>query len=291
MIVKISPTTLHLILLLETIQGFFQSSISLPSSAICKNPKTPAIRTHGHVLQLSNRPKSSQIRQGFQQHGGDINPAYCSLSYDEIIQLIKKRSKARRARNFELADEILKQLNDNRVYLNDKEKLWRADGDTFDVVRYQEISSYKKSSQSRPISSREEDYINQKLRERTMAKLVKDYDTADDILDELRFIKNVVVDDNSMTWKVTEPFKTEYTYGGRRLSNIPDEVVQKIERLVRKRSEAKDKKDFVMADNILDELEDVHGVRVDDSKKAWFFLPKFGEDLNAERKSRGGGGG
>jgi hypothetical protein len=194
------------------------------------------------------------------------------------MDLIVRRTKARRARNFKLADEILKTLHQNNVFLHDEKKLWRADGDTFDIKGYQGME-YKKSSQSRPISSREEEYVNQKLRERSRAKLDRDFDTADDILDELRFIKNVVVDDDSLTWKVTEPIKTEYTYGGRRLNNVPNEELQKIEQLIKERSEAKSRKDFEVSDDILDELKVIHGVRVDDSKKAWFFLPRYDDEM------------
>jgi len=162
--------------------------------------------------------------------------------------------------------------------LDDNKKLWRADGKTFGKMEYP-VLEYTKSKQSRPISLEDEDYVKQKLRERSRAKLKGDFDTSDDILDELRFLKNVVVDDESLTWKVTEPFKTEYTYGGKRLQNIRQEEIQKIERMVKERSEAKDRKDFFTADSILNELELEHRVRVDDVKKAWYFLSKNGEDM------------
>eukprot|EP00557_Chaetoceros_sp_GSL56_P009356 CAMPEP_0176488096 /NCGR_PEP_ID=MMETSP0200_2-20121128/6522_1 /TAXON_ID=947934 /ORGANISM="Chaetoceros sp., Strain GSL56" /LENGTH=332 /DNA_ID=CAMNT_0017885047 /DNA_START=381 /DNA_END=1379 /DNA_ORIENTATION=+ len=194
------------------------------------------------------------------------------------MDLIRRRTKARRARNFKLADEILNTLHENNVFLDDQNKLWRADGDAFDINGYQKME-YRKSAQSRPISSREEEYVNQKLRERSKAKLSRDFDTADDILDELRFLKNVVVDDDSLTWRVAEPIKTQYTYGGRRLNNVREEELQTIEKLIKERSEAKSRKDFDVADDILDELNVLHGVRVDDSKREWFFLPRHGEEM------------
>eukprot|EP00979_Chaetoceros_neogracilis_P007360 scaffold1542_cov251-Chaetoceros_neogracile.AAC.1 len=248
---------------------------------------TPALHTKTNPTSLmassspSDQPRPKQKTQpphvGFQQHGGPINHDYCRLTNDQILKKMQQRNKARRARNFELADEILANLNQNSVYLHDKKKLWRADGEIFDIKGY-ETMEYSKSIQSKPISSREEEYVNQKLRERSNAKLSRDFSTADDILDELKFIKNVVVDDSSLTWKVTEPFKTAYTYGGKRLNNVAEEEIQKIDGMIRDRAKAKEQKDYKLADDIVEDLKVSYGVRVDDSKKSWFFLPKFDDD-------------
>ena len=233
--------------------------------------------TRDFRLHMAKGNNNGQQQRGFQQYGEEINQTYCALSRDRIIQMIRERSKARRGRDFETADQILKTLQINRVFLDDKKKLWRADGEDFDRHGY-ENAEYTKSSNSRPISPREEEYVNQKLKERSNAKLMKNYDLADDILDELRFLKNVVVDDTKKTWSVSEPFKAEYSYGGRRLNNIPDEEIQKIERLIRERATAKTNKDYKIADEILEELKVVYGIRVDDSRKSWFFLPKFDDE-------------
>ncbi|GFH43619.1 hypothetical protein CTEN210_00092 [Chaetoceros tenuissimus] len=239
--------------------------------------------TRDFMLPMA-KGNNRQQQRGFQQYGEEINQTYCALSRDRIIQMIRERSQARRRRDFETADQILKTLQINRVFIDDKKKLWRADGEDFDRHGYKN-AEYTKSSSSRPISPREEEYVNQKLKERSNAKLMKNYDLADDILDELRFLKNVVVDDTKNTWSVTEPFKAEYSYGGRRLNNIPDEEIQKIERLIRERATAKTNKDYKIADEILEELKVVYGVRVDDSRKSWFFLPKF-DDENEQFSDR-----
>lgn len=81
-------------------------------------------------------------------------------------------------------------------------------------------------------------------------------------------------------------------YGGKRLNNISETEIAKIEELVKVRSIAKIKKDYNVADQILLKLEIDHGVRVDDTKKEWFFLPKFnnkgllGDDSISDRKQR-----
>ena len=205
----------------------------------------------------------------WKQFGDKIDPMLCPLSKSEIVSLITERNKARRSRNFELADSILKKLQYNNVYLDDKKKLWRADGESF-----HQVPQYRKDPNSKPISDREEAYVQIKVQERAEAKFARKFSVADDILDELRFLKNVVINDDTLTWRVTEAFKTVYEFGGKRLHNVPEETLRSIEQLIKERAEAKDNKDYNVADEILDTLQEDYGVRVDDAKKAWFFLPR-----------------
>ena len=214
-----------------------------------------------------------------------ISPG-CKLTAEDIEGLIKKRNKARRARNFALADKLLSDLKSHNVILDDKTKLWRADGEFFgDDTSSQ---AYRKAPSSKPISEKDEAYVCEKLEERAAAKQRKDYDVADDILDELRFLMNVAVDDKKMTWRVTDPFKTLYTYGGQRFQNIPKESLKKIEQLVRDRADEKKNKNYRRADEILEDLKIHFGVRVDDNKKAWYFIQKSKEEravLNKEKEN------
>ena len=208
----------------------------------------------------------------------------CKLTAEDIEGLIKKRNKARRARNFALADKLLSDLKSNNVILDDKKKLWRADGEFFgDDTSSQ---AYRKAPSSKHISDKDEAYVCKKLEERAAAKQKKDYDVADDILDELRFLMNVAVDDKKMTWRVTDPFKTLYTYGGQRFQNIPKESLKNIEQLVRDRADEKKKKNYRRADEILEDLKIHFGVRVDDNKKAWYFIQKSKEERAALNKEK-----
>ena len=205
--------------------------------------------------------------------------AECKLSAEDIEGLIKRRNKARRSRNYNLADKLLGELQSNNVVLDDKKKLWRADGELSgdDTSTH----AYRKAPNSKPISNEDEAYVCERLDERAAAKQRKDYDVADEILDELRFLMNVAVDDRKMTWRVTDPFKTLYTYGGQRFQNIPKESLKQIEQLVRDRADAKKKKNFRRADEILEDLKIHFGVRVDDNKKAWYFIQKSREERAA----------
>ena len=210
----------------------------------------------------------------------------CKLTVEDVEDLIRARNKARRSRNFNLADKLLGELTLNGVSLDDKKKLWRADGEQCDDAT---VETYRKEPNSKPISEEDEAHVCKKLEERSAAKQRKDYDVADEILDELRFLMNVAVDDKKKTWRVTDPFKTMYTYGGQRMQNVPKDSLRQIEQLVRDRSDAKKQKNFRRADEILEDLRIHFGVRVDDNKKAWYFLQKSKEERDAMKKDKVGG--
>ena len=59
---------------------------------------------------------------------------------------------------------------------------------------------------------------------------------------------------------------------------MPDDEIKKILNLINNCTKAKSKKNYCVADEILEELKVVCGLRIDDAKKAWFFLPKFDDD-------------
>ena len=251
------------------------------TSAFSSDRKVQHVGLPSFSTALSMAAGSSAWRQ--HPAASKISPG-CKLTAEDIEGLIKRRNKARRARNFALADKLLSDLKSNNVILDDKKKLWRADGEFFgDDTSSQ---AYRKAPSSKPISDNDEVYVCKKLEERAAAKQRKDYDVADDILDELRFLMNVAVDDKKMTWRVTDPFKTLYTYGGQRFQNIPKESLKNIEQLVRDRADEKKKKNYRRADEILEDLKIHFGVRVDDNKKAWYFIQKSKEERAALNKEK-----
>ena len=106
------------------------------------------------ALHKNNRPKQPSQKQqqgkGYQQIGGPIASDICTLSKDEILQLIRQRTKERRKQNFRNADSILLELKQHLVFVNDATKEWRADGQSF--VYYdeppQQSSQQQKSHQN-----------------------------------------------------------------------------------------------------------------------------------------------
>ena len=251
------------------------------------------LRVHkSHHVRPLNLASKGRSGVGYEQIG-KLDENVCTLSESEIVQLLKQRTKARRARDFQKADELLSNLKSHNVSVNDSTKQWRADGRYFvdfnnknDSLHVNDDtkSIYNRARKSRPLTDRDEEYIVRKLKERYMAKLNRDFDLADDILDELRFLKNVEVDDAKRTFCVVDPFKLEYTFGGKRINNIHPDILQQIELKVKKRADAKKQKNYELADTLLSDLTEKHGVRVDDAKKEWHFVMKKNNDLEPMKR-------
>ena len=235
-----------------------------------------------HFSQKRATMSTQKKRVGFQQIGGPIDTMQCQLSEEEIQTLLRERSKARRERNFQKSDAILQQLKLQYVFVDDKLKVWRADGlpivTSIDAGNEDNIStSYKKTRDSKFITEEDEAYVQQKVKDRILAKIRRDFHVADDIRDELRYLKNVEINDDERSWKVVDKDDVyyenlnEYQFGGKRMANISEEELDRISTLVKNRMDARKEKDFNTADAILRNLAVTHGVRVDDKKMLWHF--------------------
>lgn len=233
--------------------------------------------TQSMRMTASQRPVTSSLFEKGYKHVGDLND--CSLQLDEIKNLLTERTKARRARNFQKADNILKQLTDEGIFVDDKMKIYRIDGDSefhdstggsFSV----DTVSYTKAPNSRYIDEEEEEKIQIKLEQRAQSRLNRRFDEADEIRDELRYLYQAEINDQDLTWAVVSEdlfLKNEYTFGGKRIRNVPDEIFCRISDLLKQRVDARRRKDFSMADIILKDLTTMYGVRVDDKRKLWHF--------------------
>merc|ERR1712238_133528 len=134
--------------------------------------------------------------------------------------------------------------------------------------------SYTKAPNSRYIDEEEEEKIQIKLEQRAQSRLNRRFDEADEIRDELRYLYQAEINDQDLTWAVVSEdlfLKNEYTFGGKRIRNVPDEIFCRISDLLKQRVDARRRKDFPMADIILKDLTTMYGVRVDDKRKLWHF--------------------
>ena len=59
--------------------------------------------------------------------GGPIDTSVCGLSENEINNLIRTRMQCRSQRDYEGADKIRDELEQNGISINDDAKVWRAD--------------------------------------------------------------------------------------------------------------------------------------------------------------------
>jgi len=115
--------------------------------------------------------------------------------------------------------------------------------------------------------------IQTRIEDRSRAKLDRDFDKADDIRDELRFKHNIVIDDNSKLYNKIDPNANDegYSFGGKRMENVPEDQLLAIQKFISQRVQAKKKRDYDTADSILKKLELDYGVSVNDKKKRWHF--------------------
>lgn len=223
---------------------------------------------------------------GYVRVGGP-SPETCRYhdTEDEIVRLLKERSGARRARDFAKADAILRTLQSGGVAVDDTQKQWRVDGQSFwssdgsgssddsdDECQYERIND--SSTNNDLVPSEEDVAIRKKLAARVRAKKHRDFDMADDLRDELRFYHDVEVDDEKRVyWKSSTAALSSagYTFGGKRLTNVSDQEYETICDLVRERESRRRERSFERADGILARLARDHGVRVDDRRKLWHF--------------------
>jgi hypothetical protein len=137
-------------------------------------------------------------------------PSISALSKESIHKLISERLHCKLSRDFDRADEIKKQLNDANVQLDDRAKLWRADGRRFLTL---ENHDYSYAPDAGPIdSTMSKDEINNLIRERLMCKINREFEAADSIKADLEDA-GVFVDDANKLWRADGQ---SFYSGGRR---------------------------------------------------------------------------
>lgn len=210
----------------------------------------------------------------YHKAGGPIDPSICKLPEREIHILIRERMECKFDRNFEMADSIQRELLSYGVEVHDGYKEWRADGETwgtYDSFRAlnkgpREAKVYVRRGAGVGLSKEDVETIEQMVADRAEAKLAQDYDKADAIYAELGSKYNVNVDDRKGEWALRHEEYEMSSYS----SIVPDlEVIKTIGNKLADRIMARKNRDFDLADQIREELEDVYLVKIDDKKKEW----------------------
>lgn len=128
----------------------------------------------------------------YNRRGGGI------LSLDEVNLIqgkLTERSDAKKARNFDKADEIRSHLyNMYNVNVDDKSREWRVLCDD-----YVQTNSARGAKELTP---QEVSIVDSKIARRAVFKRDKEYKTADAIRDELEDTYSVLIDDKTKEWKV-----------------------------------------------------------------------------------------
>jgi cysteinyl-tRNA synthetase len=197
----------------------------LTSEGVTINDKTKEWRADGVLYSVGtgfsgspndkDRAGKSGSRRIFGVNGHDYNlapeagPPTTVLSEKEIHQLLAERLKFRVLRDFVNADRIKEELADQGVFVDDRNKLWRADGIEFENDGYLGKSrdfgprghDYTLAPDAGPNTGNlPENLIHELLKERLQAKMARDFVRADHIRGILKD-EGVYVDDGSRQWR------------------------------------------------------------------------------------------
>jgi len=210
-----------------------------------------------------------QMADKFSNRGYIKSQSSLDLSSEDeeyVQQQVDERSQAKKDRDFGTADDIrdfLQQKYD--VNVDDKLKLWSAGGVFTELgSRAQNPRGVYTRRGGGDLSEEDLETINNQLSERYQAKRDRDFDTADDIRDNLMKTFSIRIDDKSSEWHVDSD---EFACADR--GRLNDEDVAYVEEKLVERHGAKRDRYYEVADAIRDELRERFGIAIDDRTKEW----------------------
>ena len=240
----------------------------------------------GDVSKADGRPgrttgSRSDRNQPYQrsQYSQDLSGGISGSLIDKILQ---ERLKFKQQRDYDKADAIIEGLQTKyNVFVDDRLREWSVGGDFGEVHNAQrEMSTsirqrgYAKSQESLPLSAEDEDYVMEKIDERSMAKQDRDFEAADAIRDALVEEFNVVINDRKKLWSVGGDFgegsprrRDRYTRRGG--GGLADEDLAIVTNILSQRAQAKKDRDFDLADDLRDELKSTYNIVIDDKNREW----------------------
>lgn len=225
-------------------------------------------------VELYDKEKVWRARDGRRGMLFTAGPNECNLTNEEIQERIQQREDARSAKDWDRADVLRNDLRDLGVELDDKASMWRTSsgrsGTYNGMPLYGSTSSGYASSTSIVGHSGHGQRVDPAMVSRLVADRERcrsqhDYDSADEIRRQLVGL-GVEIFDNERTWRSADGQSGLIVTGGHQgtvfLSN------QEIYQRVCQREEARQRKDFVHADSIRDDLRQ-QGVELLDQHKVW----------------------
>ena len=143
--------------------------------------------------------------------GGNLS----SEDLGSIENLLMERYKYKKDRNFDAADDIRTELQDTyNVRIDDRSSEWKIDTD-----EYAQIGPSN-------LSADDTKFVEAKVSERFYCKRDRDYDSADEIRDELRAKFGVILDDRTKEWKL-DPAEITFVAGNTEEENT-EEVAEQL---------------------------------------------------------------
>ena len=209
------------------------------------------------------RQNRSQPRQAFAMSPQSDAPE----NADEIQRLVELRDTARADRDYVTADSIRDELMDDyNVFIDDRSREWAVGDILSKDAKSNKPNGIFTRTGGGALSKEDEESIIELLRERDAAKCDKDYDTADSIRRQLNEDFLVQVDDKNREWHVVT---NEYVQSVDSSIVLEASVESYISEQVANRAAAKLNKEYDVADEIRDELENEYNVQIDDRLKVW----------------------
>ncbi|GAX17486.1 hypothetical protein FisN_5Hh138 [Fistulifera solaris] len=263
-------------------EGIWRSGCSESGSG-SKFGRRKQSRGRDPMMGRSDSRRSTPLRD-FGPKGHDYRRVGARVENEsEIDAALAERLQCKLNRNFRRADEIQFDLMTRGVFINDGTKEWRGDGKALDITteipskneratQQYAPSPARKYSQS-PYSEYSEDLprIEDLVAERSKAKAISDYRTADAIREELRLVHNVFINDRLLLWSVGGHFDPPQEWRRSSTSHeISDHDANEVKRMLQERTEARLVRNFKEADEIRENLRTKFNVLISDRSSEWW---------------------
>lgn len=211
----------------------------------------------------------------------NVNDA-CTFTEDQIHHLIAKRLECKKRRNFEDADRILEALNKNGIYIQDKARKFRVDGENHFGRRKHYVQRGGNYGGKENLAE-----VEELVEERARYKRMRDYFRSDEVTSVLRDKYRVRVDDRRREWSFIEQnafeekkkdakdtpvefyVPTPLAPKDHATHTMDDETKDYIRDQLMERSIARKSKDYKTADRLLEALTTAYFIVVDDRTKEW----------------------
>lgn len=174
--------------------------------------------------------------------------------------------------------------NKFNVLIDDRLKQWSVGGDFGEEHNAQrELADkfsnrgYIKSSSSLSLDEEEEEFIQNHIEARQQAKKDRNFESADKIRLDLAQRFDVTINDKQKLWSIGGLMeelggamgKPRGTYTRRGGGDLTAEEEEAILKMLSDRYHAKKQRNFDVADEMRDELQRIHNVKVDDRSAEW----------------------
>ena len=230
---------------------------------------------------------------------GPISPlVLAKLTEEQIHYLIARRLQCKVTRNYSEADQILSGLVAAGVYLQDKRKEWRADGEM--SFGRKKIVYVRRGGQGQ-LSDDDLATVASMVESRAQAKRKEDFYLSDQLGDSLKAKYGVKVNDKRREWSINiinnsddDSNVDSYVPSPVAPKDDPTHLMEEeskayIQKRLTDREVARKSKDYAMADMIRDELKDDYSVVVDDRTKEWKVVTSeddaFASEAQASQRS------